>query len=184
MSALSRYNKLFMLLLYINFGIILADEDKCITIKKCKKCPNQITCEECENKYKLNDDHTQCHHDLFGSSSNKSSSAKQSASGSSAKHSSSTAQSASGIKSSKASSIQKSSNSPASSNYPVSSEGENKELVLDSKEVFSKIITYLIIGFLIIIIMILIWLICNKFIINLLKYIKKIIINLLIKKFI
>ena len=47
MSSLSRYNKLFILLLYINLGIVLTDEDKCTTIKNCLKCPDQNKCEEC-----------------------------------------------------------------------------------------------------------------------------------------
>ena len=52
MSVLfSRYNNLLILILTINLGIILTDEDKCTSIEHCQKCPNQNKCDECENGF-------------------------------------------------------------------------------------------------------------------------------------
>ena len=55
MSLLSmRYKNLFIILISLNLGIILADDDKCTSIEHCSKCPNNSTCEICETGYKLN----------------------------------------------------------------------------------------------------------------------------------
>ena len=55
MSLLSmRIQNLFIILISLNLGIILADDDKCTSIEHCSKCPNNSTCEICETGYKLN----------------------------------------------------------------------------------------------------------------------------------
>jgi cobalamin biosynthesis Mg chelatase CobN len=55
MSLLSmRIQNLFIILISLNLGIILADDDKCTSIEHCSKCPNNLTCEICETGYKLN----------------------------------------------------------------------------------------------------------------------------------
>ena len=55
MSLLSmKYQNLFIILISLNLGIILADDDKCTSIEHCSKCPNNSTCEICETGYKLN----------------------------------------------------------------------------------------------------------------------------------
>ena len=55
MSLLSmKYQNLFIILISLNLGIILADDDKCTSIEHCFKCPNNLTCEKCETGYKLN----------------------------------------------------------------------------------------------------------------------------------
>lgn len=51
-----KYQNLFIILISLNLGIILADEDKCTSIEHCSKCPNNSTCEICETGYKLNYD--------------------------------------------------------------------------------------------------------------------------------
>ena len=55
-----KYNKLIVLLLSINLGIIFADENKCSSIEHCEKCPDQNKCETCENGYTLNSEQTKC----------------------------------------------------------------------------------------------------------------------------
>ena len=55
MSLLSmRIQNLLIILISLNLGIILADDDKCTSIEHCSKCPNNSTCEICEPGYKLN----------------------------------------------------------------------------------------------------------------------------------
>jgi hypothetical protein len=55
MSLLSmRIQNLLIILISLNLGIILADDDKCTSIEHCSKCPNNSTCEICETGYKLN----------------------------------------------------------------------------------------------------------------------------------
>jgi hypothetical protein len=49
-----KYHNLFIILISLNLGIILADDDKCTSIEHCFKCPNNLTCEKCETGYKLN----------------------------------------------------------------------------------------------------------------------------------
>ena len=49
-----KYHNLFIILISLNLGIILADDDKCTSIEQCSKCPNNSTCEICETGYKLN----------------------------------------------------------------------------------------------------------------------------------
>lgn len=51
-----RYINLFIILISLNLGIILADEEKCTSIEHCSKCPNKSTCEICEIGYILNSD--------------------------------------------------------------------------------------------------------------------------------
>ena len=55
MSLLSmRIQNLLIILISLNLGIILADDDKCTSIEHCSKCPNNSTCEICKPGYKLN----------------------------------------------------------------------------------------------------------------------------------
>ncbi len=55
MSLLSmRIQNLFIILIFLNLSIILADDDKCTSIEHCSKCPNNSVCEKCETGYKLN----------------------------------------------------------------------------------------------------------------------------------
>ena len=57
MSALLNRNKMLItLLLYINVGIILSQEEKCTAITHCKKCPDQNKCEICEDGFKINEE--------------------------------------------------------------------------------------------------------------------------------
>ena len=53
-------NKLFLFLIFITIGIILADEEKCKSIEHCYKCPEQNKCETCEDGYTLNFEQTKC----------------------------------------------------------------------------------------------------------------------------
>ena len=62
-----KYNKLIVLLLSINLGIIFADENKCSSIEHCERCPDQNKCETCENGYILNTEQTKC---ILATSSN------------------------------------------------------------------------------------------------------------------
>ena len=55
-ALLNRYKNLIILLLYINIGIILSQEEKCTTITHCKKCPDQNKCEICEDGFKINEE--------------------------------------------------------------------------------------------------------------------------------
>ena len=144
-----RYNKLIILLLYINLGIIFADENKCTSIEHCEKCPDKNKCETCENGYTLNTEQTKCilatsnnnnqnnaNPSKNSSSSKKSStgSAKNTPSGSSKKSSPTSSSSAKkssasqtnavhsgSAKNSKHSSVKKASNAPVASNNPLSS---------------------------------------------------------------
>ena len=121
-----KYNKLIVLLIYINFGIIFANENKCSSIEHCEKCPDQSKCETCENGYILNSEQTKCilatsnnNNQNNSNPSNNSSSSKKSSTGSAqntpsgGSQKSSQTSSSSTKKSSTSSSAQKSSSSQA-----------------------------------------------------------------------
>ena len=55
-NFLKGQNRITILLLCINIGVILSQEDKCTTIEHCKKCPEQNKCEICEDGFKLNEE--------------------------------------------------------------------------------------------------------------------------------
>ena len=53
-------NKLFLFLLLISIGMILADKQKCKSIKHCNICPEKNKCKTCQDGYTLNLDKTKC----------------------------------------------------------------------------------------------------------------------------
>ena len=85
--CLNRNNILFIVLLSIHIGIILADDSKC-SIEHCEKCSDETKCETCKEGYTLNFAQTKCIELI--KNSNKQSSSAQKSSGSAKKSSAST----------------------------------------------------------------------------------------------
>ena len=54
------YNKLFLLLIFINLVTIFSDEERCKVIEHCDLCPEINRCETCQNGYTLNFQQTKC----------------------------------------------------------------------------------------------------------------------------
>lgn len=55
-----RYNKLFLLLIFINLVTIFTDEERCKVIEHCDLCPEINRCETCQSGYTLNFQQTKC----------------------------------------------------------------------------------------------------------------------------
>ena len=118
--CLNRNNILFIVLLSIHIGIILADDSKC-SIEHCEKCSDETKCETCKEGYTLNFAQTKCLELI--KNSNKQSSSAQKSSGSAKKSSASTS-SGSAKKSSvstSSGSAKKSSSTPSGSSKKSSS---------------------------------------------------------------
>ena len=118
--CLNRNNILFIVLLSIHIGIILADDSKC-SIEHCEKCSDETKCETCKEGYTLNFAQTKCL-ELIKNSNKRSSSAQKSSG--SAKKSSASTSSGSAKKSSvstSSGSAKKSSSTPSGSSKKSSS---------------------------------------------------------------
>ena len=88
MALLTKKN-IFIFFILININFISSDENKCNTIEHCLKCPQSDKCDECEEGYILNNEHTKCDSkDNTNSKPSTSSSKKSSQASASAKKSS------------------------------------------------------------------------------------------------